>query len=173
MNVKVLVAGLVITVPLVILLAVGFNYDPRSVASPLVGKPAPAFVLTRLDGQGEVKLPELRGRVVVVNFWATWCVPCRQEHPYLLALSKRYAGQVDFYGVVYQDQPATIEAWLQRYGAAYPTLIDEGGKAAIAFGVYGVPETYVIDREGIIVEKVTGPINPDAMITLLDGMVAG
>lgn len=172
MNVKVLVAGLLVTIPLVVVLAVGFQHDPKRIDSPLIGKPAPAFRLPTVDG-GTVALADLRGKPVVVNFWATWCVPCRQEHPWLVQLSRRYQGRVDFLGVVYQDKPEAIAAWLQKYGSGYPTLVDEGSRAAIAYGVYGVPETYVIDGAGTIVHKFTGPVDPDELIRILDGVLQG
>lgn len=167
MNAKVLALGAIVVVPLVAVLAVGFQHDPHSIASPLVGRPAPAFSLTTLEG-ATLATEALQGKPVVVNFWATWCVPCVSEHPLMLQIARRYGDKVQFVGIVYQDEPAAISAWLDRHGAGYPTLIDEGGRAAIAYGVYGVPETFVIDPSGVIAEKFTGPINPDSLVAILD-----
>lgn len=172
MNVKVLALGALVTVPLVVVLASGFQHDPHSIASPLVGKPAPDFSLTALGASAPTQLSALRGKPTVVNFWATWCVPCQQEHAGLLQVSKLFADRVNFFGVVYQDEPAKIEAWLGRHGAGYPTLVDEGSRAAIAFGVYGVPETFVIDATGVIVHKFTGPVDPNQLADMLDGLVS-
>ena len=162
MNWKVLVAGFALVLPLLFILAKGFDSDPHEFDSPLIGKPAPDFTLHDLDG-AEVSLASLRGKPVVLNFWATWCVPCKQEHPYLLAAAARAGDRVTFYGVVYQDEPETIRGWLEKHGSGYPTLVDEGNRAAIAFGVYGVPETYVIDAQGIIRHKFVGPVTPDEL----------
>jgi cytochrome c biogenesis protein CcmG/thiol:disulfide interchange protein DsbE len=159
--------GLAIVLPLVAVLANGFRHDPREFDSPLVEKAAPDFALTSTDGQ-PVKLAELRGKPVVVNFWATWCVPCQQEHPYLLAAARKWSDRAHFLGVVYQDTPEKIDAWLAKHGEAYPTLVDEGSRTAIAWGVYGVPETYVIDAGGVIRHKFVGPVDP----ALLDGWLA-
>jgi cytochrome c biogenesis protein CcmG/thiol:disulfide interchange protein DsbE len=158
-NVKVLLLGLALVLPLVALLAVGFRFDPREIASPLVGKPAPDFTLEPLGGGAPVQLSALGGKPAVVNFWATWCVPCQAEHPVLLALARQFEGKVNFLGVVYQDKPEAIQAWLERRGTAYPQLVDVGSRAALAYGVYGVPETYVIDANGIIVEKIAGAVD--------------
>jgi len=171
-NTKVLVAGGLITVPLVVVLAIGFQHDPRQIDSPLVGKPAPGFALTPVDGGATVALTELRGKPVVINFWATWCVPCKQEHPALVQVARLFEDEVSFVGVVYQDEPAKIERWLGQYGSAYPTVVDEGSRAAIAYGVYGVPETFVVDAAGTIVHKYTGPVDPNDLVARLDQMVA-
>ena len=171
-NVVVLVVGLLVAIPLVAVLWNGFRYDPRDIASPLIGKAAPDFTLTPLDGGDAVSLSALRGTPVVVNFWATWCVPCQAEHPTLLQLAKNYDGRVKFLGVVYQDEAENIQKWLAKRGSVYPQLIDLGSSAAIAFGVYGVPETYFIGKDGIIADKVTGAVDGRAATTLLDTLVA-
>lgn len=170
-NVVVLIVGLLVAIPLVAVLWNGFRFDPREIASPLIGKAAPDFTLTPLDGGAPVSLSALRGTPVVVNFWATWCVPCQAEHPTLLQLAKNYDGRVKFYGVVYQDDTDNISNWLMKRGSFYPQLIDVGSSAAIAFGVYGVPETYFIGKDGIIVDKVAGAVDGRAAIALLDEMV--
>lgn len=172
----ILSVGLACVVGLVAVLASGFQHDPREVASPLVDKPAPDFTLTSIElnatGTADtVRLSDQRGTPVVVNFWATWCVPCQQEHQTLLALAKRFRGTVRFYGVVYQDKPEAIDAWLNKRGRGYPTLIDTGSQAAIAFGVYGVPETFVIDQSGVIREKSTGGVSFEGMSGVLNGLL--
>jgi cytochrome c biogenesis protein CcmG/thiol:disulfide interchange protein DsbE len=114
----------------------------------------------------------MRGQPAVVNFWATWCVPCKAEHRTLVAVAQRLAGKVNFYGVVYQDEPAKIQAWLDRSGSAYPQLLDVGAKAAIAYGVYGVPETYIIDPAGTITYKFTGQVDAGALLAQLEPLLA-
>jgi cytochrome c biogenesis protein CcmG/thiol:disulfide interchange protein DsbE len=172
MNKKVLLAGALLVVPLLAVLAAGFGKDPRAIDSPLVGKPAPAFTLLPLDGGAPVSLATLRGKPAVVNFWATWCQPCQAEHADLVAAAQRWEGRASFLGVVYQDTPEKIRAWLGARGGAYPTLIDQGSAVAIAFGVYGVPETYLLDGQGVIRHKITGPVVPqelDRMLAALAG----
>ena len=158
MNRSVLLIGLVITAPLVAVLASGFGKDPHTINSPLVGRNAPTFSLRQLNGGETVGLQSAQ-QPTVVNFWATWCRPCVQEHGVLTAAAKRYRGKVRFLGVVYEDTEERIRDYLKRSGAAYPTLIDEAGKTAIAYGVYGVPETYIIDAEGRIAYKHVGPFD--------------
>jgi cytochrome c biogenesis protein CcmG/thiol:disulfide interchange protein DsbE len=165
-NKKVLLAGLVLVVPFLVVLFANLGRDPRSVDSPLIGKPAPPFALAPVSGGDAVSLSGLRGKVVVLNFWATWCVPCMQEHPTLSAGS-RSMPDVQFLGVVYQDENAKVAELLRRKPLAYPTLTDEGSKTAIAYGVYGVPETYFIDKQGTIVTKFVGPLDPDTLRALV------
>lgn len=156
----IIVVGLLLVLPLLFILARGFSFDPRRIDSPLVGQPAPAFELPVLNDEGElVSLESLRGKPVLLNFWATWCVSCPQEHPWLVQLARKHGTDIQFVGVAYEEKSAEIQSWLDTNGgSAYPTLIDINGKAAIAFGVYGVPETYVIDSDGVIRDKVTGPV---------------
>jgi cytochrome c biogenesis protein CcmG/thiol:disulfide interchange protein DsbE len=163
MNRKVLLLGLAVVVPLLGVLVVMRNRDPNTVRSPLVGRPAPAFQLTPVNGGPAVSLAALRGRPVVVNFWATWCVPCYQEHGVLLSAARALGPKVQFLGIVYEDEPDRVQAYLKEQGSAYPTLMDADGRAAIAYGVYGVPETYFIDAQGAIVFKKVGPLDADVM----------
>jgi cytochrome c biogenesis protein CcmG/thiol:disulfide interchange protein DsbE len=163
MNRKVLIAGLVVVAPLVAVLLVGLGRDPRVVRSPLVGREAPPFTLRPVGGGAPVSLESLRGKPVVLNFWATWCVPCIEEHGVLVSGARAWEGQAHFLGVVYQDGEDAIAAFLQRKGSAYPTLFDEGGKTAIAFGVYGVPETFFIGPDGVVVDKFMGPLQAAAL----------
>jgi cytochrome c biogenesis protein CcmG/thiol:disulfide interchange protein DsbE len=172
MNTKVLIAGALVVVPLVAVLAMGFQHDPRAIDSPLIDKPAPAFALATVDATGTVALESLRGKPVVVNFWATWCEPCKAEHPALQALARAWSGRASFVGVVYQDTPDKIVAWLGRMGSAYPTVVDTGSTVAMAWGVYGVPETYVLDSSGVIRHKITGPVDPAALDAQLRDLAA-
>ncbi len=172
MNTRVLLGGALIVVPLVAVLAMGFQHDPRAIDSPLINTRAPAFSLATVDTGATVSLEGLRGAPVVVNFWATWCEPCKAEHAALQALARAWSGRAAFLGVVYQDTPEKITAWLGRMGSAYPTVVDTGSTVAMAWGVYGVPETYILDASGVIRHKITGPIDPaslDAQLRALSG----
>lgn len=152
-----------IFIVLVGFLAVGLKLDPREVPSPLVGKPAPDFRLSLLSDPAKQLSPaDLRGKVWLFNVWASWCASCRQEHDLLLDLSKQ--GGVLIYGMDYKDQPGDAQAVLNRYGNPYvETVVDLDGRAGINYGVYGVPETYLIDKNGIIRYKHTGPVTRDSL----------
>ncbi len=157
MNRAVLIAGALLTLPMLVFLAIGLQHDPRQIDSPLIGQPAPQFALQDLDGQ-RVSLEDLRGRPVLLNFWATYCVPCVAEHGTFQAATRRLGDEVVFLGVIYHDETALIRRFLERRGTWGQTLVDPEAQVAIAYGVYGVPETYLIDREGVIVDKLTAPL---------------
>ncbi len=144
---------------LVIFLAVGLRLNPREVPSPLVGRPAPTFTLPSLLKPEQSITPDIfQGRVSLFNVWASWCVACRQEHPYLMQLARE---GVTLYGLDYKDTREAGLGWLDKLGNPYrQVLFDESGKAGIDWGVYGVPETFVIDKQGIIRYKHIGPITP-------------
>lgn len=150
-------------VVLVGFLAVGLNRDPREVPSPLIGKPAPGFALTRLDNaQQTLKRDDLLGTVWMLNVWASWCAACREEHPLLVEFAKRKL--VPVYGLNYKNQRADGLAWLARFGNPYQaSLFDGDGRVGIDFGVYGVPETFIIDKQGIVRLKHIGPLTPDVI----------
>ncbi len=152
-----------IFIVLVGFLAVGLNLNPREVPSPLVGKPAPDFKLALLSDPAKQLSPaDLRGKVWLFNVWASWCASCRQEHDLLLDLARQ--GGVLIYGMDYKDQPGDAQAVLNRYGNPYvETVVDLDGRAGINYGVYGVPETYLIDRNGIIRYKHTGPLTRESL----------
>jgi cytochrome c biogenesis protein CcmG/thiol:disulfide interchange protein DsbE len=139
----------------------GLSLDPKLVPSPLVGKPMPAFSLTRLDDPAvTISDADLKGKVTLLNVWATWCVSCRQEHETLVELAK--TGQVDIYGLNYKDNRQDAKRWLARFGNPYvENAFDGDGRVAIDWGVYGAPETFVIDRNGIIRHKHIGPLTVD------------
>lgn len=140
-------------------LYVGLGLNPREVPSPLIGKPAPAFALPRLDDpQQTLKREDFLGKPWVLNVWASWCAPCREEHPLVIDLARRHAS-LPIVGLNYKDRPGDARAWLQRLGDPYTrTLIDFDGKVGIDFGVYGVPETFVIDAQGVVRFKHVGPL---------------
>ncbi|MGK2857070.1 MAG: TlpA family protein disulfide reductase [Thermoanaerobaculia bacterium] len=160
MNRKVLIAGLIIVLPFIALLVMNLGRDPHKVDSPMVGKDAPSFSLRQVGTPAVIDLASLRGKPVVLNFWATWCVPCYAEHPVLVSGARQYGDSAQFLGVVYDDEEDKIVRFLAENGSSYPTLFDDSGKTAIAFGVYGVPETFFIDANGKIVDKHVGPLDP-------------
>jgi cytochrome c biogenesis protein CcmG/thiol:disulfide interchange protein DsbE len=148
---------------LVVLLAIGLSLNPREVPSPLVGKAAPAFTLPRLDRPDEKLSPEaLRGKVWLLNVWASWCAPCREEIPVLLALAK--SGTVPIYGLNYKDRRDEALGLLKQFGDPYvASAVDADGRVGIDYGVYGVPETYVIDQAGVIRLKHIGPVTRETV----------
>jgi len=165
-NPWVLGAGLAVVVPLLAVLVLNLGRDPHSIRSPLVGRAAPAFSLAPVGGGAPVSLASLRGRPVVINFWATWCVPCFEEHAALTAAARTF-GDAQFLGVVYEDDEARTKAFLADRGSSYPALLDPDGRTAIAYGVFGVPETFFIDGAGRIAEKFVGPLNRATIASLI------
>ena len=157
---------------LVVFLAIGLTRDPRDLPSPLKDKPAPAFVLPQLAAANKTFSPaEMKGKVWLLNVWASWCVSCRQEHPLLVAFSKE--GQVPIVGLNYKDQLADAKEWLARFGDPYVlSAVDADGRVGIDYGVYGVPETYVIDKAGTIRLKHTGPVTPESLKSQILPLVA-
>jgi cytochrome c biogenesis protein CcmG/thiol:disulfide interchange protein DsbE len=166
LNSKVLLAGMAIAVPLLAVLFANLGRDPHSVRSPLVGRPAPGFSLAPVGGGNALRLDSFRGQPVVINFWATWCVPCFEEHAALTAAARAFR-DVRFLGIVYEDEEARTQAFLRERSSAYPSLMDPEGKTAIAYGVFGVPETFFIDAGGRIVEKYVGPLDRGTIAALI------
>ena len=154
---------LIVFAVLVGFLAVGLKLDPREVPSPLIGKPAPAFSLADLREPGrKVATSDMKGKVWLLNVWASWCVACRIEHPLLVELAG--SGAVPIYGLNYKDKREDALAWLSKHGDPYRvSLSDTQGLVGIDFGVYGVPETFVIDKTGTIRLKHIGPITPEVL----------
>ena len=172
--------GIGVAVPIVLLLGYGLTKDPRFIASPLPGKPAPDFALPMLDtpvtdqaaADDTIRLGDMRGQVVLVNFWASWCIPCREEHPVLLEGARTYMGKgVRFIGITYNDTPADSRNWLQELGQAFPSLVDKGARVAIDYGVSGVPETFIVNKHGIVAFKKFGPITPAELTQKLDSLL--
>jgi cytochrome c biogenesis protein CcmG/thiol:disulfide interchange protein DsbE len=141
----------------------GLSLDPHEVPSPLIGKPAPAFALTRLDDAGAtVRRQDMLGKVWLLNVWASWCTACRQEHGTLLQLSR--LGAVPIVGLNYKDTRPDGLDWLGRFGNPYAmSAFDQDGRVGIDYGVYGVPETFVIDKQGVIRYKQIGPLTPELL----------
>ncbi len=139
-------------------LAVGLNRNPREVPSPLIGKPAPDFAMPTLhDPQRTMTRADMRGKVWLLNVWASWCVACREEHPLLVAYAK--TKRVPIIGLNYKDTRDAGKRWLNALGNPYDdSLFDEAGRLGLDFGVYGVPETFLIDKQGLIRFKHVGPL---------------
>jgi len=154
---------LVLFIVLVGFLAVGLRLNPREVPSPLIGKPAPAFTLPQLHAPEQSFSPEqMKGRVWLLNVWASWCVSCRQEHPLLVELARQNIAPI--VGLDYKDGRDDALAWLRQHGDPYDlSAMDADGRVGIDYGVYGVPETYLIDKQGIIRLKHIGPLTPEVM----------
>jgi cytochrome c biogenesis protein CcmG/thiol:disulfide interchange protein DsbE len=151
---------LLLFVVLIGFLAVGLRLNPREVPSPFIGKPAPMFSLSQLHVSEQAFSPaDLRGRVWLLNVWASWCVSCRQEHPVLMELARQDV--VPIVGLDYKDDREPAKSWLNEHGNPYRlSAWDREGKVGIDYGVYGVPETFVIDKSGIIRMKHIGPVTP-------------
>lgn len=167
------------------LLAFGLTRDPYVLPSPLIDLPAPDLELgvmpPRAPAGGEeraeserVRLSDLRGEVVVINYWASWCLACREEHPALSRAADRYRDRgVRFFGVLYQDTPANARRFIREMGGqSYPTLLDPNSHTAIEFGVYGVPETFFIDRDGRIRFKQIGPVTDELLREKIDELLS-
>ena len=185
MNVKRMILGLAITVPIIWLLAAAMDRDARSIPSPLPGREAPDFVLPVMEtagppsvgepGPGEVvDLRKLRGNVVVVNFWASWCLSCRSEHVPLSRLAERYADEdVRFYRILYNDRPENAVRLIERMGGqSYPTLLDSRSGTAIRYGLTGVPETFFIGKDGRVAHKQVGPVHHDLIVEWIERLLA-
>lgn len=148
---------------LMVFLGVGLFLNPSLVPSPLINKPAPAFSLPQLhDPQARLTAEDMRGKVWLLNVWASWCVSCRYEHPLLVNLARE--GIVPIYGLNYKDRREDAIDWLRNFGDPYvASLHDLDGRVGLDYGVYGVPETYVIDGEGIIRYKQIGPVTQEVL----------
>jgi len=159
------VGAIAVTVLLAVVLASRFGIDPGLVDSPLIGRPAPPFDLETLAGDGEVSLADLHGEIVVVNFFASWCLQCRNEHADLVATADSFADDgVTFVQIAYQEDPEQSLDYLAEVGTSQATayLADPGSRTAIAYGVFGIPETFFIDPDGTVVGKIIG--EADALI---------
>ena len=154
---------LVVFLVMAVFFAIGLTMNPRDIPSPLIGKSVPEFSLPPVQGRTlGLSSADLRGQVSLVNVFASWCVACREEHPVLMGL--RDKGIVPIHGLNYKDKPDDAQAWLDQLGDPYTrTGADISGRVAIDWGVYGVPETFVIDRDGRIVHKHIGAITPQAL----------
>jgi len=149
----------------------GLGLDPRLVPSPLIDKPAPRFALTRLDDAAKtIARDDMLGKVWMLNVWASWCVACREEHSTLVAFSQTKA--VPIIGLNYKDTRPDGLGWLNRFGDPYQaSIFDQDGRVGIDFGVYGVPETFVIDKRGVIRFKHVGPLTPEVVQTRIQPLL--
>jgi cytochrome c biogenesis protein CcmG, thiol:disulfide interchange protein DsbE len=155
--------ALVIGMPLILVLATGFGRDPSAIVSPLLNKPAPAFELRSIDNQ-PVALANLRGKPIVLNFWASWCDGCKYEHPFLLSAWRTYSPRgVKFLAIIYQDSASGARDFMRSNGGGWPVLTDPSQQTALNYGVVKLPETYFIDRRGIIRYKSLGPVTPTVL----------
>lgn len=159
-------------VPLLALLAFGLTRPAKKLPSALVGKEAPSFQGQTLDGD-TASLEELRGTVTIVNFWASWCVPCRQEHPVLMEADRRWPDDsVSLVGVVYQDNRGNARSFMQRHGGDWTSILDPGTVTAIDYGVTGVPETFIVGPDGTVTSKHTGPMSWEALRSRVDSALS-
>lgn len=166
-------AFVAVALPLLALLAYGFTRDAKDIPSPLIGHQAPPFTLPLFDG-ASISLDSLRGNVVFLNFWASWCAPCRAEARTLEAAALTYRDQgVVFVGVDIQDKEEDARAFLREFGVTYPNARDASGQAAIDYGVWGIPETFVIGRDGRITYKHVGALGWATITARLDDALRG
>jgi cytochrome c biogenesis protein CcmG/thiol:disulfide interchange protein DsbE len=155
-------------VGLVVVLATRPSALDKQSESPLLGKPAPDISGTSVISGQAVSLVGLRGRWVVVNFFATWCIPCRQEHPEFVKFAQRHlSGDAQVLMVIYDDSADKVRAWFRAKGGDWPVVADPGGRVALDFGVSGVPETYLVDPNGFLVSKTVGGVTADGLDRLL------
>lgn len=163
-----------VTIVLTAVFVTRFGTDPRLSPSPLIGQVAPDVAVDLVESADSLAMSDLRGDIVIVNFWAPWCVPCRAEHADLLALVEQYGPfGVTVLGITYQSDEAAVIDYLDELGRGYPVGMDDRSRAAIEFGVRGVPETYFIDREGVVVGKVNGAITYELASATLDRIILG
>jgi cytochrome c biogenesis protein CcmG/thiol:disulfide interchange protein DsbE len=183
MNWRRALIGSLIALPLIALLGYGLTQDPKEIPSPLPGKAAPQFALpvfapgigaTAIPAGDTVRLSTYRGQVVVLNFWASWCLECRVEHQLLSAVATQYQERgVRFLGVLYNDTPGQGLAWIRDMGGqTYPSLDDGKSRTAIDYGLYGVPETFFIARDGRVAYKQIGPVQEGLLEQKLDSLLA-
>lgn len=154
---------LAVFLALLLFLGIGLRLNPREIPSPFIGKPAPAFALAQLNEPEKTISPkDMLGQVWMLNVWASWCVSCRQEHPVLMEFSKQ--GVLPILGLNYKDSRAEGIAWLRQFGNPYQlSAFDANGMVGIDYGVYGVPETFLIDKRGVIRLKHIGPVTPEVI----------
>jgi len=163
---------LIIFIVMGVFLAIGLKLNPTEIPSPFIGKPAPAFSASRLDNPEQKLSPaDLKGKVWLFNVWASWCVSCRAEHPVLNQLAQQHAAPI--IGLNYKDAREDALNWLNKLGNPYDMSVsDQEGRIGIDWGVYGVPETFVVDKKGIIRHKHTGPVTPETVQQTLLPLIA-
>lgn len=159
---------------LVVVLVLAFRRAPTDIRTGTVGKPAAAFTLVRLDGSDKMVFDAPRGRITVINFFASWCLPCKQENPALVRVYERYraTGDVVFIGVLYQDSIENGEKYVRDNGVTWATGADDDGRVAFSYGVFGIPETFFVGSDGVIAGRHIGPIDETTLVTAIDQMRA-
>lgn len=175
MNWKRSLIGIGTAVPIILLLGFGLTRDPRVLPNALPGSNAPMFALQVMDRGDTIDIGRHAGKVVVINFWASWCLECRTEHRDLSETAEAFAGRdVHFYGVLYQDNADNGREWITMMGGqSYPTLLDPGSRTAIDYGLTGVPETVIIDGQGVVAFKKIGPITRAELSQRIEEALAG
>jgi len=164
----------VVLVPFLFAIGVNLGKDPSLVPSPLLGRPAPSFVLPRILATGQLSSTELAGRVYVINFWASWCIPCQEETPRLEAFYQRWHSQgVELVGILHEDTVANAVAFQRHFGGTWPLVNDPGGAVGLNYGVRGVPETFVVDSRGLVMAKLIGAVGPTTLDGVLNQIAAG
>ncbi|MDB4912699.1 MAG: redoxin [Gemmatimonadetes bacterium] len=170
-------------IPIIGLFVFGMRHDPKDIPSPLPGTIAPSFALQVFaPGQAPlgrpigdtIRLADMRGQVVVLNFWASWCLSCRDEHAVLSEVARGYTGKaVRFVGSLYQDRPSAGTEWIAELGGqSYPSVEDPQARTAIDYGLYGVPETFILAADGRIARKITGPAEAAVVTKIVDSLLA-
>lgn len=162
----------VVVVPMAFILGSRLGEDPTLVDSPLLGRPAPSFDLETLEGE-RIRSVDLTGKPYVVNFWASWCVPCREEAPALRAFAERWEGSIEVVGIKWNDSADAAREFRDEFGLTYPQALDPNGRTALDFGVAGIPETFVVDADGIVRAKLIGAIGATTLDDLLPDVRAG
>jgi cytochrome c biogenesis protein CcmG, thiol:disulfide interchange protein DsbE len=165
--------GVGISIPILALLAYGMTQDPNAFASTMPGRPAPDFELKMLDSPETIRLSDYRGEVVVINFWASWCMECRVEHTDLSMAASMFADRgVRFVGLLYNDSERNGLAWIREMGGqTYPAVIDEGSRTAVSYGLRGVPETFIIDQNGTVVHMQIGAITLSKLASIINPLL--
>lgn len=158
-------------VALVIVLMLSFRRDPRDISTGTINKPAAEFTLERLDGGGTLALSDHRGKVIVLNFFASWCVPCKEENPALIRVWERYrTSDVVLIGILYEDSVENGRRYIRDNGVTWPTLIDPDGRVQFAYGVFGIPETYFIGPDGVIAGRRIGAIDEATLVNAIEAL---
>lgn len=165
--------GLVLVIVIGVLAAAQLG-APTLADSPLLGKAAPVFDLPSLDGDARVRSADYAGRIYIANFWASWCVPCREEAPNLQSFHERRASHgADLVGILFNDTEDAARAFRDEFGLTYPLVVDPDGKSMLAFGVTGIPETFFVDDRGIVMAKLIGAVGPDTLDRIVTQIRAG
>jgi cytochrome c biogenesis protein CcmG/thiol:disulfide interchange protein DsbE len=172
MNWKIIAIGLLVTGPLFLVLAFSFGNDPHAVPFMLQGKEAPAFELTTITGE-KITLEQLRGTPVVMNFWSTWCEPCKYEHEILQQASLHYKDKVQFIGVIYQDEAQKAREYLKTKSNFYPQTTDPESLTALDYGISGVPESFFISADGKVFHKEAGVVSGQLILDKVQAMLGG